>query len=62
MKASVDQEACIGCGVCVDICPEVFQMNDDGKSEAVDAPGDEYRAKAEEAAGECPAEAIKIEA
>ena len=60
MKASVDQEACIGCGVCVDICPEVFRMNADGKSEAEGEPGDECRAKAEEAAGDCPAEAIKI--
>lgn len=60
MKAGVDQKACIGCGVRVDICPEVFQINGDGKSGAVDEPGGEYCAKAGEAAGDCPVEAIKV--
>ena len=30
MKARVDQDTCIGCGVCPSICPEVFDMKDDG--------------------------------
>ena len=61
MKAIVDQDACIGCGVCVDLCPEVFQMNADGKSEALDGPADDYRKGVEEAKGDCPAEAINTE-
>lgn len=33
---SVDEEKCEGCGECVDSCPgEVFELNDGGKSEAV---------------------------
>ena len=36
MKVSVDQEGCIGCGLCVGIEPGVFFMNDDGKAEAND--------------------------
>ena len=29
MKATVDQAACIGCGLCANDCPEVFEMNAD---------------------------------
>jgi ferredoxin len=35
MKASIDRSGCIGCGVCADICEEVFQMADDGEIETV---------------------------
>jgi ferredoxin len=26
----VDLSACIQCGVCIDVCPQVFNMNDAG--------------------------------
>jgi ferredoxin len=29
----VDQDICIGCGLCVSIVPEVFRLNDAGVSE-----------------------------
>ncbi len=30
----VDQNKCIGCGTCVAMCPQVFQLNEDtGKAE-----------------------------
>ena len=29
MKAFVDKETCIGCGLCPSICPDVFAMDDD---------------------------------
>lgn len=35
MKADVNQDTCIGCGLCPSICPEVFDMNDDGKSHVI---------------------------
>lgn len=28
----VDEDKCIGCGACVAMCPEVFEMNSEGKS------------------------------
>jgi len=28
----VDKNKCIGCGNCSSICPEVFEMQDDGKA------------------------------
>ena len=63
MKAYVDKDTCIGCGLCPSICPEVFSMNDDdGKAEAIpdDVP-DEAQDDAEEAAASCPVEAITVE-
>ena len=30
MKAKIDRDGCIGCGMCTEICPEVFEMADDG--------------------------------
>lgn len=32
MKVRVDKESCIGCGVCVSVCGDVFELGDDGKS------------------------------
>ncbi len=31
-KLVVDQELCIGCGSCVEICPEVFELDENEKS------------------------------
>ena len=62
MKAIVNQETCIGCGMCIDICPEVFVYNSDNKSEAVfDEIPDDLIDRAIEAKEICPVEAIVIE-
>ena len=29
MRATVDKSLCMGCGLCPDICPEVFEMDGD---------------------------------
>lgn len=34
MKAIVNQDTCIGCGLCISTVPEVFEVNADGKAEA----------------------------
>lgn len=62
MKATVDKDACIGCGLCESICPSVFSMDEDGKAVAAagELPEDD-RASAEDAAAQCPTEAIKVE-
>ncbi len=63
MKFTVSQEECIGCGMCIDICPEVFKYNDDFKSEVIieNIPEDskDIKEKAEEAKNACPADAIE---
>ncbi|MFZ5832746.1 MAG: ferredoxin [Planctomycetota bacterium] len=62
MKARVDPDICTGCGLCPEICPEVFDMGADGKAFAKrdDVPG-ELEESAREAAQQCPVEAIIIE-
>ncbi len=59
-KVYVDGELCIGCGLCVDTCPDVFELGDDGKAK-VKADGQANIACARDAAATCPTEAIKIE-
>ncbi|AKN30576.1 ferredoxin [Clostridium carboxidivorans P7] len=62
MKANVDKDTCIGCGLCPDVCPEVFQMDDDGKAKAMgDAVPSGQESSAQEAADQCPVNAISVE-
>ncbi len=60
MKAVVDPELCIGCGMCESICPEVFVMNDEGLAEAIAEVTAEVEDSANEAKEACPTEAISI--
>ena len=62
MKTYVDQDTCIGCGLCTSTCPEVYEMNDDGKAVAVseEVPAD-HEDHAQESADGCPVSAIEIE-
>lgn len=66
MKVSIDQTKCVQCGSCVSICPEVFEMKEDGmvdvKAEykGVDIPK-ELESKVMEARDMCPTTAIVTE-
>lgn len=55
-KPVVDYEACIGCGSCADICPEVFQLRDD--KAYVIGPEKCDTCNCQEAIDVCPVEAI----
>lgn len=62
MEAHVDKDTCIGCGLCPSICPEVFEMQDDGKAGEIKASVPESSADtAKEAADSCPVSAIEVE-
>lgn len=62
MKVIVDQETCVGCGACEEICPAVFHLNEEtGKSEVIDSEACEYVGCCEAAAENCPVEAITLE-
>ena len=61
MKVYVDPEICNGCGPCVDICPEAFELNEEGTAAVkVDDVPPEVEAACRETADSCPAEAISI--
>jgi ferredoxin len=61
MKAVVDADLCTGCELCVDTCPDVFEMEDDVAIVIADpVPGD-AEDDTTEAAESCPAEAITVE-
>lgn len=62
MNARVDKDLCIGCALCPSVCPEVFDMEDDGLAVAKvnPVPGD-VEETCQEAADSCPVEAIIIE-
>lgn len=32
-KVKVDEDKCIGCGLCINLCPEVFEFNKNNKSQ-----------------------------
>lgn len=62
MKASIDRDGCISCGLCPTICPAVFRMADDGIAEAYhpDVPP-EFVSQAVEAQESCPVSVITVE-
>jgi ferredoxin len=60
MKASVTED-CIACGLCVDTCPEVFEMGDQYAEVIVDEVPEDAEETCRQAADECPAEAILLE-
>jgi len=74
MRVWIDQPACVGNGICAEICPEVFVMTDGDIAYVRDGdrllPGGEtgmltvapgLEAAVIEAADECPAACIYIE-
>ena len=63
MTAHVLPKACIQCGLCPTICPEVFSLPDNGGSaQAVEEEIPlEFQPMAQEAADSCPTSAIVID-
>jgi ferredoxin len=62
MKVQVNPELCSGCGPCVDICPEAFELNEEGVAAVkLDEVPAELLDACREAADSCPSEAISIE-
>ncbi len=61
MTVLIDQDGCIACGQCMQICPEVFKEREDGKAYAAveDLPPDAQN-KAVEAQECCPVSVIEV--
>lgn len=60
MKVKIDQNLCIGCGTCVALCPEVFELKKDGKA-YVKNPADCSKCDCQAVKESCPVEAILLQ-
>ena len=59
--AYVNPDTCIGCGVCVGMCPDVFELGDDSLAHAISGPvPPSLTADAESARFACPVSAIDV--
>lgn len=58
MIVEVDEELCIGCGSCAEICPEVFAIRND-KARVINPDGC-GRCDCAEAEASCPVSAITL--
>ena len=62
MKASINREGCISCGLCVSVCPAVFRMGEDGPAEVyVETVPSELEGEVSEAVDGCPVSVISAE-
>lgn len=57
-KVSVDGSTCVGCGLCEQSCPEVFEVQDDGLAH-VKAQSCSLH-NLQEVAEACPVNSIKV--
>ncbi len=55
-----DRDACVGCGACVSVCPDNWEMAEDGKAKCKNTEVEEIGCN-KQAAEICPAQCIKIE-
>lgn len=61
MKVQIDKETCIGCGLCADMCPDIFAMQEDKAVVSVQPVTNEQETCSREAADQCPVSAILVE-
>lgn len=61
MEVKVNKDACIGCGACQAVCPEVFELDDDGYAKTIkNEIKDEEKDAVIEASEGCPTSAIEV--
>jgi len=61
-KVKIDESTCIGCGTCVALCPEVFELGEDGKAKVKlqNSKTPKLQAEIDEAIEVCPVKAISL--
>lgn len=61
MYANVNRQACVQCGLCAGLCPEVFSLEDGESAQAITGPvPKDCQVTAQEAADSCPTAAISL--
>src|SRR5271170_75503 len=61
LRVIADRSACCGYGVCAEICPEIFQVDDIGIVKLkVEIVPEGLEARAKEGAAACPQSALKV--
>ncbi len=60
MKVKIDADTCIGCGLCVNMCPEVYQMEEDKAVVLATPVPQDAEDNCKKAVEECPVTAIVI--
>lgn len=60
MKVKIDADTCIGCGLCVNTCPEAYKMDGDKAVPAATPVPKAAEECAKQAADECPVTAIIV--
>jgi ferredoxin len=60
MKATVDEDVCVGTADCEAICPEVFKVVDGISKVQVDTVPADAEDTCREAAENCPVQAIEV--
>jgi len=63
MEVKIDKDLCTGCGLCGETCPDIFKLNEDEDiAVIIKTDYDENDEECiEEAAENCPTEAISTE-
>lgn len=58
-KVTIDESLCVGCGLCENMCPEVFKVEDSGIAKVISQSCKTHNLK--EITEQCPVSAIKVE-
>ncbi len=61
MKVKVDDSLCVGDEICVDVCPEIFEMEGDIAVVKMEEVPEDLQESCREACDSCPVGAIIIE-
>ena len=58
MAVKVVADKCVGCGLCEQVCPDVFKVGDDGIAKVLTQESGSCDLK--DVASQCPVEAIEV--
>lgn len=62
MKATINKDACIGCGACQAVAPTVFEIGEEGTAEVKSIEiNEEMEDEVKDAVEGCPTSAISID-